>query len=159
MKACIVDRYGKTNRRLGEMPEARAAGRRCTVEVQAAGVNPLDSKIRDGEVKLLLPNRLPPIQGNEGAGVGLRVGSRVQRFKSGDEVCPRPAKDRIGTFAERIAITEAGVAKVPRGDDVVPLNAGCLASPISDSPASSAPRQAQQAPFASGLPSPRYRSR
>src|SRR5207248_2085413 len=52
--------------------------------------------------------------GNEVAGVVVRVGSRVQRFKPGDEVYARPDDDRIGAFAEFIAIQEDAVAKKPK---------------------------------------------
>lgn len=76
------------------------------IQIHAAGVNPLDFKIRDGEFKLILPYRLPLILGNDAAGVVVRVGSRVRRFKPGDEVYARPHKDRIGTFAEFIAVKE-----------------------------------------------------
>ncbi|MDR6407218.1 UNVERIFIED_ORG: alcohol dehydrogenase [Burkholderia sp. 1595] len=76
-------------------------------------MNPLDSKIRDGEFKLLLPYRLPLILGHDLAGVVVRVGPRVRRFKPGDEVFARPHKDRIGTFAEFIAVKEDGVALKP----------------------------------------------
>jgi alcohol dehydrogenase len=114
MKAFIVDRYGKASGRLGEMPEPELRDDDVLVEIRAAGVNPLDSKIRDGEFKLLLPYRLPLILGNEAAGVVLRVGSKVLRFKPGDEVYARPTKDRIGTFAERLAIAEADVALKPK---------------------------------------------
>src|SRR5260221_4086816 len=84
------------------------------IEIHAAGVNPLDSKIRDGDFKLLLPYRFPLILGNELAGVVIRTGSRVRRFKPGDEVYARPAKNRIGTFAELIAVNEDDVAVKPR---------------------------------------------
>ena len=114
MKAFIVDRYGRGSGRLGEMPEPELREDDVLVQVHAAGVNPLDSKIRNGEFKLLLPYRLPLILGNEAAGVVLRVGSRAQRFKAGDEVYARPDKDRIGTFAELIAINEADVALKPK---------------------------------------------
>jgi NADPH:quinone reductase-like Zn-dependent oxidoreductase len=114
MKAFIVDRYRKGSGRLGEMPEPELREDDVLVQVHAAGVNPLDSKIRNGEFKLLLPYRLPLILGNEAAGVVLRVGSRVQRFKPGDEVYARPDKDRIGTFAELVAINEADVALKPK---------------------------------------------
>ena len=106
MKAFIVDRYGKQSGRLGEMPEPQLLDDDVLVQVHAAGVNPLDAKIRNGEFKLVLPYRLPLILGNEVAGVVLRVGSRVQRFKPGDEVYARPDKNRIGTFAELIAINQ-----------------------------------------------------
>jgi len=84
------------------------------VEIYAAGVNPLDSKIRDGEFKLILPYRLPLILGNELAGIVVRVGSRVVQFKPGDEVYARPNKGRIGTFAEFIAMNEDDVAIKPK---------------------------------------------
>lgn len=51
--------------------------------------------------------------GNDGAGVVIRVGAKVRRFKPGDEVYARPAQDRIGTFAEYIAMDEADVAMKP----------------------------------------------
>jgi NADPH:quinone reductase-like Zn-dependent oxidoreductase len=114
MKAFIVDRYGKDSGRVGDVPEPELRDDDVLVQVHAAGVNPLDSKIRDGEFKLLLRYRLPLILGNEMAGVVLRVGSRVRQFKPGDEVYARPDKDRIGTFAELIAIDEADVALKPK---------------------------------------------
>jgi NADPH:quinone reductase-like Zn-dependent oxidoreductase len=77
-------------------------------------LNPLDIKIRDGEFKLVLPYRLPLILGNDMAGVVVRVGSKARKFKPGDEVYSRPHKDRIGTFAEYIAVNEADVALKPR---------------------------------------------
>jgi alcohol dehydrogenase len=80
------------------------------VQIHAAGVNQLDSKIRNGEFKRILPYRLPLILGHDVAGVVVRVGSRVRRFKPGDEVYARPADGRIGAFAEFIAIKEEDVA-------------------------------------------------
>lgn len=115
MKALIVDRYQKNGAlRFGEMPEPDLRDSDVLVEIHAAGVNPLDSKIRDGEFKLILPYRLPLILGNEVAGVVVRVGSKVRRFKPGDEVYARPDKDRIGTFAEFISMNEADVAIKPK---------------------------------------------
>ena len=115
MKAFIVDRYGgKDGVRFGDMPDPELRDDDVLVQVHAAGVNPLDSKIRDGEFKLILPYRLPFILGNEVAGVVVGVGSRVRRFKPGDEVYARPHQDRIGTFAEFIAMNEADVAMKPK---------------------------------------------
>jgi NADPH:quinone reductase-like Zn-dependent oxidoreductase len=115
MKAFIIDRYGSGARvRAGEMPDPVLREDDVLVQIHAAGVNALDSKIRSGEFKLLLPYRLPLILGNDVAGVVLRVGARVRRFKPGDEVYARPDQDRIGTFAELIAIKEDSVAKKPK---------------------------------------------
>ncbi len=115
MKAFIVDRYGsKDGVRAGDMPDPELREDDVLVQIHAAGVNLLDSKIRDGEFKLFLPYRFPLILGNEMAGVVVRVGSRVRRFKPGDEVYARPDDDRIGAFAEFIAIQEDAVAKKPK---------------------------------------------
>ena len=114
MKAFVVDRYGKAdNVRIGDMPDPTLRDDEVLVQVRAASVNPLDSKIRDGEFKLLLKYRLPLILGHDLAGIVVRVGSRVRHFKPGDEVYARPADYRIGTFAEYIAVSEADLAIKP----------------------------------------------
>lgn len=114
MKAFVIDRYGRKNGiRAGDMPMPEPREDDVLIQIHAAGVNPLDSKIRDGEFKLILPYRLPLILGNDLAGVVVRVGSRARRFKPGDEVYARPHKDRIGTFAEFIAVKEDAVALKP----------------------------------------------
>jgi NADPH:quinone reductase-like Zn-dependent oxidoreductase len=115
MKAFFVERYGGNDQlRFGNMPDPELRDRDVLVRVHAAGVNPLDSKIRDGEFKLILPYRLPLILGNDVAGVVVGVGPKVQAFKLGDEVYARPRQDRIGAFAELIAMDEADVAKKPK---------------------------------------------
>src|SRR6266700_6903946 len=114
MKAFIVDRYKKKGAlRFGEMPEPELRDDDVLVQIHAAGLNVLDSKIRDGEFKLILPYRLPLILGNDVAGVVVKVGPKVRNFKPGDEVYARPDKDRIGTFAEFIAMNEADLARKP----------------------------------------------
>ena len=77
-------------------------------------MNPLDAKIAAGAFKLILPYRLPLILGNDVAGVVVRTGPGVRRVKPGDEVYARPDKDRIGTFAEYIAMDETDVALKPK---------------------------------------------
>ncbi|MCW8279213.1 NADP-dependent oxidoreductase [Pseudomonas sp. PCH199] len=116
MKAFIIDRYGKkVALRATEMPEPELGKDDVLVQIHAAGVNPLDLKIRDGEFKMILPYRMPLILGNDLAGVVVRVGSRVQQFKPGDEVYARPDDDRIGAFAEFIAIKQGSLAIKPKG--------------------------------------------
>jgi NADPH:quinone reductase-like Zn-dependent oxidoreductase len=115
MKAFILDRYAKTvELRFGDMPEPAVAENDLLVQVHAASVNVLDSKIKSGEFKLLLPYRLPLILGNDVAGIVVRVGSGVRRFKVGDEVYARPDSARIGAFAELIAMNEDAVAHKPK---------------------------------------------
>jgi NADPH:quinone reductase-like Zn-dependent oxidoreductase len=115
MKAFLLDRYGaKEPLRAGEVPEPEIGEDDVLVRVHAAGVNGLDSKIRSGEFKLILPYRLPLVLGNDVAGVVVRVGERVRAFQVGDEVYARPDADRIGTFAELVAVKEASLARKPK---------------------------------------------
>lgn len=114
MKSFLIDRYVKGGAlRFAESPEPELRDNDVMVEIHAASVNVLDTKIRDGEFKLILPYRLPLVLGNDVAGVVVRVGANVRQFKPGDAVYARPAQDRIGTFAEYIAMDEADVAMKP----------------------------------------------
>jgi NADPH:quinone reductase-like Zn-dependent oxidoreductase len=115
MKAFAIDRYKSTDGgRIVDMPPPNVGDNDVLVQIRAAGVNLLDAKIADGEFKLFLPYRFPLVLGNDVAGVVVEVGFRVRRFKRGDEVYARPDKDRIGTFAEFIAMSEDDVAIKPK---------------------------------------------
>ena len=115
MKAFILDRYKKNEAlRFGDMPVPELADHDVMVEIHATGVNVLDSKIRGGEFKPILPYRTPFILGHDVAGTVVRVGPKVRHFKPGDAVYARPRDGRIGTFAEFIAINEADVAQKPK---------------------------------------------
>jgi NADPH:quinone reductase-like Zn-dependent oxidoreductase len=115
MKAFVLDRYGsKVALRAGEVADPQVREEDVLVQVHAAGVNLLDSKIRKGEFKLILPYRVPFVLGHDVAGVVVGAGARVRHFKPGDEVYARPADPRIGTFAELIAIPEKDVALKPK---------------------------------------------
>lgn len=115
MKAFIIDGYSKKSpMRLGEMPKPEFRDNDVLIEVHAAGLNLLDSKIKSGEFKLILPYRMPLVLGHDVAGVVIQVGSRVRQFKVGDEVYSRVPDHRIGTFAEFIAVNENDAAPKPR---------------------------------------------
>ena len=74
MKAFILDRYGGPDCvRAGEMPEPDVGDNDVLVRIHAAGVNPLDSKIRNGEFKQILPYRLPLIIGKGHAPAWIRA--------------------------------------------------------------------------------------
>ena len=115
MKAFTVDRYGKKSAlRAADMPTPELRNDEVLVQVHAAGVNLLDSKIRGGEFKLILPYRPPFILGHDVAGVVVKVGPLVRQFKPGDEVYARPDDFRIGTFAEFVPVKETSLALKPR---------------------------------------------
>jgi NADPH:quinone reductase-like Zn-dependent oxidoreductase len=114
MKAFILERYGKNQElRLVDVPQPELREDEVLVQVHAAGLNVLDSKIRNGEFKLLLPYRLPLILGHDVAGVVVKVGPRVREFKVGAEVYARTDDFRIGTFAEFVPVKEASLALKP----------------------------------------------
>ncbi|GHF81778.1 NADP-dependent oxidoreductase [Streptomyces filamentosus] len=114
MKAFVVEKYGdQAGMRAVEAPDPQVGADDVLVKIHAAGVNPLDMKIRDGGLKAILPYRLPLVLGNDLAGTVVRVGSSVDRFAVGDEVYARPDKGRIGTFAELIAVRQDDLAPKP----------------------------------------------
>jgi len=114
MKAFILDKFKNSALRFGEMPEPALRDDDVLVAIHAAGLNLLDSKIRSGEFKSILPYRPPFILGHDLAGIVVRVGSKVRQFKPGDQIYARPRDGRVGTFAEFIAVNEADVALKPK---------------------------------------------
>ena len=114
MKAALIDRYGNNERvRVGDVPVPTIGDADLLVRVQAASVNPLDAKIRAGQLKVLLKYRFPLVLGNDLSGVVTEVGSSVTRFKVGDAIYARLDKDRIGAFAEFAAVREGAAALKP----------------------------------------------
>ena len=114
MKAYTINRYNKKEKlQLVEVAEPVVDEHAVLVQIHAASINLLDSKLKSGEFKLFLPYKFPLILGHDVAGIVTKVGSKVSRFKVGDEVYARPADFRIGTFAEYIAINENDVALKP----------------------------------------------
>jgi NADPH:quinone reductase-like Zn-dependent oxidoreductase len=115
MKAFIVNRYGKKEKlQLTEIVEPVVKETDILVQVHSAAVNLLDSKIKNGEFKIILPYKTPFTLGHDVSGVVTKVGSKVNKFKVGDEVYARPADYRIGTFAEFISMNENDVAIKPK---------------------------------------------
>ncbi|MDQ0845620.1 NADP-dependent oxidoreductase [Streptomyces sp. V1I6] len=114
MRAFMVEKYGgEAGMRAADLPDPRVGADDVLLKIHAAGVNPLDLRIRNGDFKAFLPYRLPLVLGNDLAGTVVRTGPSVTRFAVGDEVYARPDKDRIGTFAELIAVHQDDLAPKP----------------------------------------------
>lgn len=114
MQAMIIDKYGKVPLRLAEVPLPEIGEYEVLAEIHAASINPLDFRIRNGEVKLVVSYEMPLILGNDFSGIVTKVGKKVTRFKVGDEVYGRPRESKIGTFAEYISIHEDDLALKPK---------------------------------------------
>ena len=115
MKAALHIKYDKKNINLTitEIAKPIITDNQVLVKVTAAGVNPLDNMISRGEVKMIVPYKLPQTAGNEVVGVVEELGSRVSNFKLGDRVFARLPLDHIGAFAEYVAVDSEALAKVP----------------------------------------------
>jgi len=115
MKAFQIKKYDKkAGLTLAEVPKPSVKDDEVLVEVYASGLNLLDSKIKSGEFKMILPYQFPLTLGHDAAGTVIQTGKNVKHFKVGDQVYARPADFRIGTFAEYIAIKENDVALKPK---------------------------------------------
>ena len=112
MKAVVASRYRKPVE-LVDVPEPDVGPRDVRIEVRAASLNPLDFKIRDGKLKLVLRLSLPIRLGCDVAGVVTATGAEVTKFRVGDEVFARLEKNRMGGLAEYVAADESVVAKKP----------------------------------------------
>ena len=114
MKTAFIRRYGGNKViELGELPAPQAGPGELLVAVHAASVNPVDFKIRDGMLKMIIPFGFPLILGNDLSGVVKAVGAGVTHFKPGDAVFARMDKRRIGAFAEFAVVAEADAAAKP----------------------------------------------
>lgn len=115
MKAFTVQKYGKKETlNLTNVSEPTVNENEVLVQIHSAGVNLLDSLVRNGEFKIFLPYKTPFINGHDMAGVVTKVGSKVTKYKVGDEVYSRPSDHHIGTFAEYISVNENDLAFKPK---------------------------------------------
>jgi alcohol dehydrogenase len=112
MRAFVVSKY-KEPLQEADVPEPVVGEHDVLVQVQAAGLNVVDEKIRAGAFKSFLRYELPQVMGSDVAGTVIGVGAKVWAFALGDQVYAQPRTDRIGSFAERIAVPEADVALKP----------------------------------------------
>jgi NADPH:quinone reductase-like Zn-dependent oxidoreductase len=118
MRAYVLKHYGGPGGALlMDVPAPTPRPRDILVEVRAAGLNPVDFKFRQGKLRAILRPKLPLVLGNELAGEVIAVGSYVKRFRVGDRVFARAAKDRAGAFAEQACVDEDDAAHMPRNLD------------------------------------------
>jgi NADPH:quinone reductase-like Zn-dependent oxidoreductase len=118
MRAYVLKHYGgPEGSLLMDVPAPAPRPRDILVEVRAAGLNPVDFKFRQGKLRVILRPKLPFVLGNELAGKVIAVGGDVKRFRVGDRVFARVAKDRAGAFAEQACVDEDDAALMPRNLD------------------------------------------
>ena len=127
MKAAYIQRVGPPENILyGDLPAPEPTGSQVLVRVAAVAVNPIDTYLRSGAVKMELP--LPFVVGCDLAGVVERCGPEVQRLKPGMRVwgSNQGLMGRQGTFAEYAAVDEAWLYPTPDGVSDQQAAAGAL---------------------------------
>jgi NADPH:quinone reductase-like Zn-dependent oxidoreductase len=116
---CIYHYGGPEMLTCTEAPRPRCGPGEVLVQVHAAGVNPVDWKIREGHLKEQLKHTFPLVLGWDVSGAITETGPGTSRLKTGDEVFSRPDLLRDGAYAEFIVIKESEVARKPRTLDHV----------------------------------------
>jgi NADPH:quinone reductase-like Zn-dependent oxidoreductase len=118
MRAYVLKHYGgPEGSLLMDVPAPAPGPRDILVGVRAAGLNPVDFKFRQGKLRAIHRPKLPLVLGNELAGEVIAVGGDVTRFRVGDRVFARVAKDRAGAFAEQACVDQDDAAHMPRNLD------------------------------------------
>lgn len=112
MKAVVLNKKNE-DLEIKEVPMPEIDEDGVLVKVKYAGVNPLDNMIVREEVKLITPYKYPLVMGNEFSGIVEKTGSSVTDFTEGDRVYARMPLNKIGAFAEYVAINKYAIAKIP----------------------------------------------
>src|SRR5204862_2921909 len=114
MRALVFKRYGGPDQvAFADVPRPVPKPDEILVQVHAAGLNPIDNKIRDGKMKAILRFQLPATLGSDLAGVVVEVGSRVARFKPGDAIFSSIFDLGTGALAEFAVVPEDAAALKP----------------------------------------------
>lgn len=116
MRAAHITSYGGTDALVvGEVPDPVVGPDSVLVRVRAAGINPVDYKIREGYLDGAFPSAFPLVLGWDAAGVVEQVGPAVTEFAVGDEVIGYVRKDHVqhGTYAELVSGTPRHFAPKP----------------------------------------------
>jgi len=118
MKAVRLHGYGGPEMlRYEDCPRPEPVAGEVLVRVHAAGVNPVDWKIRAGYARGFLDYSLPIVIGWDLSGVVESVGAGVSEWKPGDEVYSRPDILRAGAYAEYIVVRASEIALKPKSLD------------------------------------------
>ncbi|MBC6699240.1 NAD(P)-dependent alcohol dehydrogenase [Hymenobacter puniceus] len=113
MQASYYTQYGSPDvLHYGEQPTPVPKADQILVRVRATSINPIDWKVRQGEMKLLTGHKFPKIPGRDVAGEVAAIGDNVTRFQIGDRVYGM-ADGVGGAAAEYAVLTETSAAFVP----------------------------------------------
>ena len=119
MRALVYERHGGAEElKLVEQTDPELAPNRVLVAVHSIGLNPLDYRIRNGELGPLAMLSRPRLIGSDFAGTILRVGRRVKGVEVGDKVMGMTFQPLEGTSAERITVKPQILTRCPSNLDL-----------------------------------------
>lgn len=125
MKAAIFEKFGPPSvLKYKVVGEPVYSDDQLLITVKACSINPIDYKIRRGELKMISGKKFPKASGSDFSGVVTAVGKNVKRFQPGDEVYGSLNSVRGGAYAEMLVADEDFVA--PKPDSVNFVEAACL---------------------------------
>jgi NADPH:quinone reductase-like Zn-dependent oxidoreductase len=117
VKAIVMNRYGGPDvlKFTVDAPNPKIGPDFVLVRAKAAGVNPVDWKIREGYLDGLFQTDFPITPGWDVAGVVERTGPAVSEFSPGDEVIGYVREDHVGrgTYAELVAAPVRTLGRKP----------------------------------------------
>lgn len=120
MKAAQIQKYSKNiEAKIVDLPMPIIKENEILVKVKVAAINPLDILNLTGSVKLMHAYDMPLTLGNELTGIIEKVGNNVESFKVGDSILTRLPIEKIGAFAEYVAIDAKAVSHLPKNLDFV----------------------------------------
>ncbi len=127
MKALVLNQFGgpeQLQMQVMGIPQIKSG--ELLIRVHAAGVNPIDFKIRNGSMKLVAGKKLPRILGGDLAGV-IEQAEETSKFRPGDKVFAMLSASG-GAYAEFAAVKESQLALIPDGLSMTEAAAIPLAS-------------------------------
>ena len=125
MKAVIFERFGPPSvLQYKVVGEPVFSDSQLLIKVHACSVNPVDYKIRRGDLKMISGKKFPMASGSDFSGVVINVGKNIKRFQPGDEVYGSLNALRGGAYAEMVVADEDLVGLKPEGVSFV--EAACL---------------------------------
>ena len=117
MQAIGIRRFnGREALELLDLPTPKPGAHELLLKIRAAGINPVDWKIREGLLEGRMPHQFPIVLGWDASGIVEQTGHDVKQFKAGDAVVCYARKDRLheGTYAEYIVVTANHCAMKPK---------------------------------------------
>jgi len=122
MRAAAIEEFGGPERiKVMDLPKPVLGPDHILIRTAAAGMNPVDWKVREGRQMSRYPHHFPLILGWDVAGVVEEVGDAVTSFQPGDRVAAYARKSCVewGTYAEWVTVAEEAAAIAPTSVDLV----------------------------------------